>query len=318
MPFVHPLHRTLLLVAQPEYLATDDLLVIRDKIVGQAPDLRVLVVGRADRADLIDRALWQRPTLTVSFGPLGKFRSLRGPIFFNQAVPKLDQFRQMSALGVCTPKTALFRPGMALPLEQWGEFCILKPADLSVTSTGRGIYLYRRHRLGAFTLSELPLDHYARSGRMIVQAFVNSGPHFSVYRCLTLFGEVIYQSISEDPEPHPSLDSPDAVIESLLPEPSRSRTAPRIDTDPEVMAFGSSVHRAFPEIPLLGVDILRDFETGQLYAIEVNAGGNVWHLSSPRTQVSRSITKVQQYLKTFQSYDKAALALIRATRRHAR
>jgi hypothetical protein len=207
---------------------------------------------------------------------------------------------------------------MDLPFEEWGEFCILKPADLSVTSSGRGICLYRRNRLEKLTLQVLPMDHYARKGQMVVQAFVNSGPRFRVYRCLTLFGEVIYQNISEDPEPHPSLDSADEVIEGLLPEPNRSRSTPRIDTDPEVMAFGSSVHRAFPDVPLLGIDILRDTETGQLYAIEVNAGGNVWHLSSPRTQASRSITKVQQYLKTFQSYDKAALALIRAARRHAR
>jgi hypothetical protein len=40
------------------------------------------------------------------------------------------------------------------------------------------------------------------------------------------------------------------------------------------------VHQAFPTIPLLGVDILRDCDTGQLYVIEVNARGWTFHLSS--------------------------------------
>ena len=115
MPFAYPVHRTLILVAQPEYLATDDLLLIREKIAAQAPDIRVLVVGRADAARLIDASLWQRPALTVSFGPLGKFRPLRGQVFCNETIPKIEQFRRMTANGTTSPRTALFQFGMDLP-----------------------------------------------------------------------------------------------------------------------------------------------------------------------------------------------------------
>jgi hypothetical protein len=83
------------------------------------------------------------------------------------------------------------------------------------------------------------------------------------------------------------------------------------------MSFASSLHNVFPSIPLLGCDILKEQGTGNLYALEVNAGGNVWHLSSPRTQGSRTITKTLEYVKTFQPFDRAALALIRMTRQHA-
>jgi hypothetical protein len=40
------------------------------------------------------------------------------------------------------------------------------------------------------------------------------------------------------------------------------------------------VHQAFPTIPLLGIDILRDCVAGQLYVFEVNARGWTFHLSS--------------------------------------
>lgn len=318
MPFAYPVQRTLILVAQPEYLATDDLFILREHIQKQAPDIKVFVVGRSDRADAINQEYWRRQTLTVSFGPLGKFKPLRGEIFANHPVAKLDQYQLMAAAGVSTPKTALFQFGMDLPVEQWGEFCVLKPANLEMSSSGRGLYLLRSRRLAAITADDLPADHLARREKMIVQSFIDTGPRFAVYRSLTLFGEIVYQNLAEAPEPHPSLASDDSIVEGIHPEPPRALTAPRINTDADIMAFASSIHKAFPTIPLLGCDIVKDHATGQPYVIEVNAGGNVWHLSSPRTRDSRSITKIQNYLRTFQSYEKAATALVRAARRHAR
>jgi hypothetical protein len=317
MPFAHPIHRTLILVAQPEYMATDDLLIIRDRIRALAPDVQVMVVGRADRADLVDRAWWGRPALTVSFGPVGKFTPLRGKVLFNHPIAKLEQYRMMSAAGISTPRTAAFQFGMSLPELDWGAYCLLKPVNLDVSSSGRGLYLFRTGRLSGLRPQDLPPDHLAVSQPMIVQSFINTGARFRVYRCLTLFGEVIYQNLAEAPDAHPSLDSADGILEAILPEPPRNRTAPKINTEPDVMAFATSIQSAFPATPLLGCDIVRDLPSGKLYAIEVNAGGNVWHLSSPRTRDSRTITKTQSYLKTFNSYDRAALALIRATRKQA-
>ena len=317
MPWAHPVQRSLFLIAQPEYMATDDLLIIRDRIRALAPDVQVMVVGRADRADLVDRAWWGRPALTVSFGPMGRFSPLRGKTLFNHAIAKLEQYRMMAAAGISTPRTAAFQFGMSLPEAEWGAYCVLKPADLDVSSSGRGLYLFRTGRLGNLQPQDLPPDHLARSQPMIVQSFIDTGARFRVYRCLTLFGEVIYQNLAEAPEAHPPLDSADGILEAILPEPPRNRTAPKINTEPDVMAFATSIHSAFPALPLLGCDIVREMPSGRLHAIEVNAGGNVWHLSSPRTRDSRTITKVQSYLKTFNSYDRAALALIRATRKQA-
>jgi hypothetical protein len=38
---------------------------------------------------------------------------------------------------------------------------------------------------------------------------------------------------------------------------------------------------ALPRIALLGVDVIRDAQTGKLYVVELNASGWVWHFSSP-------------------------------------
>jgi glutathione synthase/RimK-type ligase-like ATP-grasp enzyme len=49
---------------------------------------------------------------------------------------------------------------------------------------------------------------------------------------------------------------------------------------PDTLALAQRVQAAFPEVALLGVDIVRDFSSGQLYIIEVNSAGLCWHFSS--------------------------------------
>lgn len=255
--------------------------------------------------------------MTVSFGPLGKFRPPRGPVLWNRAISKIEQFQRFLDAGIRTPKTSLFHFGMNLPEDEWGGLCILKPASLEMTSSGRGLYLFRTKRLESLSATELPEGHFATKNPMLVQSFIETGTRFKVYRTLTLFGEVIYQNMTEAQSEHPALTSSDAEIESILPEPPRSLSGPAINLEADVMSFASKIHTAFPAIPLLGCDILKEHGTGNLYALEVNAGGNVWHLSSPRTQGSRTITKTLEYVKTFHPFDKAALALISITRRNA-
>ena len=60
------------------------------------------------------------------------------------------------------------------------------------------------------------------------------------------------------------------------------KSEPQLASDPDVLAFAREVHGAFPRKPVLGIDILKRESDGKLFALEVNAGGNVWHLSSPK------------------------------------
>jgi hypothetical protein len=47
-----------------------------------------------------------------------------------------------------------------------------------------------------------------------------------------------------------------------------------------VLALAGRVADAFSDIPCLGQDIVRRAGTGQLFILETNPGGAVWHLSS--------------------------------------
>ena len=315
MPFLYPVRRTLILVAQPFYIDTRDLASIADNIRRIASDLDVFMVGSGDNLSLLDDRIWKNPVLTVSFGPTGKLKPRRGPVFANRAIPKIEQYRALSDAGVSTPRTALLEPGLRPDPAEWGPLLILKPAELEQTSTGRGLRLVRTT---AFNSAAAPETGFGGNARYLVQQFIDSGPRFSVFRNLTLFGETIYQNIAIAPEERPDLEAPDCDFNAIIPEPPRGRTVPSPSEDAEVMAFARQAAAVFPTYPLLGLDIVRDPRDGRLYVIEVNAGGNVWHLSSPRTAPWRSTERTVKYVRIFNPYQRAAEVLVATTRRCAR
>lgn len=99
--------------------------------------------------------------------------------------------------------------------------------------------------------------------------------------------------------------------------PSKTSTYALVD-DKELIELAERAHRlAFPDYPYLGIDLLRDAESGQVWVIEPNTGGGVWHLSSRagvKIQHAHGIDLDSQ----FGALDRAAERLVEVTRRHAR
>jgi glutathione synthase/RimK-type ligase-like ATP-grasp enzyme len=90
-----------------------------------------------------------------------------------------------------------------------------------------------------------------------------------------------------------------------------------LNNEPEIIALGERAHRAFPEIPFLGIDILREEPSGRLYVIEVNSAGDVWHFSS---RTGRSIQQWAgiDFASQYGGLRRAAEILVTETRSQAR
>src|SRR5437667_7279551 len=50
--------------------------------------------------------------------------------------------------------------------------------------------------------------------------------------------------------------------------------------DEAVIALASAVSVRFTQIPVMGIDIIREHATGELHVLELNSSGRTWHLSS--------------------------------------
>ena len=127
--------KLLVLVMSERRQHVNDLYQIGQEILRQASDITVHIVSSRDRADVVPAAKWRLPALTVGFSLLRNFIPPRGRSFGPNPVKKLDQFARFKASGIDTPETVRFEFGKAYEEADWGEFCVLKPLPLTLTST---------------------------------------------------------------------------------------------------------------------------------------------------------------------------------------
>src|SRR5262249_53586053 len=78
----------------------------------------------------------------------------------------------------------------------------------------------------------------------------------------------------------PPLDAPDDLLEQASVASNAGDRIRRLVIDEDAIRLAGAVHKAFGSIPILGMDILRDHITGELYVLETNPGGNTWIFSS--------------------------------------
>ena len=311
--------KNLILVVRGGTFDPADFVDIGNRIAARAPDVRVFVVDDAVSAGDLPANVWSDPTLTLSFRSKFKFRPKRGVHLYNRPIEKLDQAAMMMRLGVDVPHCEKFVPGKALPRELWADHVILKPEDLKLTSHGNFVQIFRRERLQAMALSSFAPSHPVHKTPMIVQRFIDTGEYPCKYRALTLQGEVLYCQRVTLPAKRPGLDALDEVLEAAAIDTGIGIPEYLPAKDADVLAFAKRIAGVFGGIPLLGIDIIRAHDTGRLYALEVNAGGNVWHFSSPYWEGRRKKYPhvAREMHDQFGAFDVAAKALISATRRLA-
>ena len=141
------------------------------------------------------------------------------------------------------------------------------------------------------------------------------------WRVLTLLGEPLYCFRSASGVERPPLDAPDELIEKAVVEPKHPEGKEKVGyenlrafvTDAEIMAFAREAARAFPRMPLLGCDIIREAGTGALHVLEVNPGGNTWHFSSPIFRPSGQAGRQGGFTSQLDAFGVAARVLARRT-----
>lgn len=273
---------------------------------------------------------WQFPTLTVSLSAKFGIPIRRGPILKNYAIGKLAQQEMFRRHNIPTPHALQFRFGMTLDPIVFGEFVILKTIDLARTSKGDAVHLYRRKRLEALHKVNSERSDWLRkhSGRMVVQKFVDTGTFPNHYRVQTFLGRIICSWNQALTLEQPPLDAPDEMIEKAVVASQAGDRRFRLNFEPDVLDLAERVHSQLPDVPMLGIDIVRDCKTGRLYVLECNAGGNTWHFSSRMGETLRcNLAQAEKensldasengrvlLMKQFNAFDVVAAALADKTR----
>lgn len=304
--------RALILVPNPGDEYREDFAAIAGHVRAIDPGIVVRTVHEArPAADLADEFRGWR-TLTVSFRHGVPFAA-EGPALSCRFIPKFHQVRSYAAAGIAFPRSRLFQWNLELDAELWGPYTVLKPMRPGTMSHG-GIHLLPTAMVGRLAPAQFAPGHPIHHGPMLLQSFIDTGERPTSYRVLTFLGEPLYAMAMVLKEPRPDLyvAPPDILSVAVA---SNSGPRDRIMTDdPEILAFARRMFQAMPDVPLQGLDILREQGSGRLYAIESNPGGNTWHFSSTLAAKMREEmgNGREILLNQFGALETAARALVRA------
>jgi hypothetical protein len=159
------------------------------------------------------------------------------------------------------------------------------------------------------------------SNGALVQEFVPTGDYPTSYRAGIFLGRIIHMMKKRSNIPMPDLADTsieELNIDSNHESPGENSFAVReLVVDDEIMAFSTRIAGIFPGLPLLGIDIVRHSRTGELFALEINGGGNTWQFSSRHAAPGRLVISKEERVKQFDAWNTCARALVEKTRSHA-
>lgn len=260
---------------------------VAQRIRERAPDIAPFVFTTRAAVTPILAAPWLmlRPTVSIEMDSRRRPRIFRGRRLGHvRGMGKVAEYKQIDAHGLPLPKWLEIEPGTSLDPAEWGAYVVVKP---SRGKRGAFVWTHKTGRVRFRPSSEYPEGHLGRNGPMIAQRFIHTGRWPVAYRIVTYFGKVIVAIRYEGRSDLAPLDSADGIKRaggglSIVASAKGSTVA--LSDDIEIIEIARRAHEVFPEIPSLGVDIIREAETGKLYLIEVNPGGQSWMLTNDAGQ----------------------------------
>ena len=216
-------------------------------------------------------------TKVVSMMPLKKFIPPWAEVWQQKDLDKIQEYRTLERAGISVPKWAPVYEGVEPDLSDFDPYVVVKPAW-----GGRGAFvrIMRREKVSYRPIKTEAMGTISHA--LIAQEYIHTGAWPISYRVGTVFGEPIYTFRSTAKNSQlPFIGSQfDANFFSGRSIVATAQGCERDEEVPEeVIELARKAHRAFPDIPLLGVDILRDLRSGKLYVTEVNACGRTYQLS---------------------------------------
>jgi hypothetical protein len=272
----------------------------------------VIPISEHLHSSLIAKPLLNLPMLVIFLcNPPDKEFHLAGKLAVEE-ISKIKEYEHFKKNHISCLPIEPFKFGMSLDSSIYGELVVLKPQ--TIQSTGKDINMIPTNLIPTLKLEDFPEDHLIRRDQYYVQKFVYTGDKPEHYRVLVFLDTVLYIRKNESIFDYPNLN--DGLKSSL------SRTVgsnyPRhrkhsMANDHEIGQFALKVSATYTKHPIFGVDVVREKNTGTLYALETNPGGNTWHFSSNFTAKMGEDNKLrrEQCLKQFNAFDRAAEALIR-------
>ena len=232
------------------------------------PAINALVTR--DRTSM-DISLPRNPTLIFSPALIRHRPPVDGRLFCGYPLSKRQEYIALEKAGISVPKWTLLSEERLPDLSEFDDYLVKKPDH-----GGRGaeVKIVRKDRV---RWKPVTTRSAGDCSSFILQKFIYTGPRPVSYRVNTLFGRVLFSKRYEARSDHAIWNGPEDQEfggRSIVASAKGSSVAPNYEED--IIRFGERAHSAFPDIPLLGFDIIRELPSGNLFVLEANAIGYVW------------------------------------------
>jgi hypothetical protein len=307
--------RNLLILHTPPDQALSDWEAVQRKVRERAPDIDVRIGSNVEPDEAVRQWQVTRPSLVFSPIHLVRYRPPGGKVYAGHNFPdKMRETDILAAAGLPVPESRILTRALFLNPATWGEYTVVKPNIHA--SLGVNIRLVRTDSI-ALRYTELSLNEQRQ---MIVQRFVDSVDEKNrvfCHRVLTLFGRPVSAVTMRWKRPRrPLAEIAADPVGGIASQHWAEKKEREKFNEPDVLALASRTAGALPDIPCLGVDIIRERGSGALFVLETNPGGNTWHFSSTYGMRAETKDRKKSY-DQFKVLDVAAETLIEKTRTEA-
>ncbi len=230
-----------------------------------------------------------------------------------RSLNKIEEYEHLKAHSIPCLPILIFQKGMQLDRNIFGDLVVMKPGNL--TSTGKDINVVPTKLISELKQSDFPEGHLIHNDIYLIQRFVRTGSNPIHYRVSTFLGRVLYSTRSELNFPYPDYNLPlSELLTRTVASNYREHRTIKLHKNEEVIKLALLVADSLSDVPLLGIDIIQDAETGEYFVIETNPGGNTWHFTSVagRGMVS-DLGGRNQLIRQNMAWDVAAEALVSKT-----
>lgn len=219
-----------------------------------------------------------QPSLFFSPSLLKKRPKAATRIFCGYPLSKSEEYAVLASAGIAVPRWTLLEADSPADVRGFGDYLVRKP---DYGAKGAEVRIVKKNRVRWKPIST---SAAGPSPGLLLQEFIYTGPWPVSYRVNTLFGQVLYAVRLTGNKNRPVLNGArdfaargNGNSVSIVSNARDSVADFLFDSD--IISLGERAARAFPDFPMLGVDILKDATTGELFVIEVNALGHNWNFT---------------------------------------
>lgn len=246
---------------------------------------------------------------------------VRGHTLCVKDLGKWEEYKNFVAAGIPIPKAKPYTIGDTVDPAEWGNYVVLKPVH---SSHAIGNMLVPTNWLGQIELNRISPTHPLASSTYLLQQFVDTGLNATSYRVLSFLGTALaciswrrtrttkYPDTLDEIFSNESFTSNFKQAKNIFEEREF-----KIANDEEVLEFSKHVFNVHPNLPLQGIDIIREKSSGKLFVLENNSGGNVWTFSRQDSPTLKAIGR-KALLSQFMAWDRVAEILVAKTNELAR